>query len=356
MVKKTWFLGLFILGCMHFASAQTGGKSVYAFLKLPPSARVAALGGNLVSARDEDVSLGYNNPALLNPSMHNHLYFSAASLFAGARYGYAAYAYDYKKLGTLSAGVLFSDYGKFEYTDPYADSDGRVFYAADYNLVLGWSKALDSLFSVGVNLKTVYSVYEMYRSVAIATDIGFAYTSKDKYFTCAVVLKNGGRQLKSFNDNQTEPLPLDVQFGLSKKFAHVPFRLYFTADHLLTYDLTYYNGGLSTSSGNDPVSSVVADTTMLDKALSYTDRLMRHVVLGGEMRITKSFHLRMGYNYLRRKELGLDSKMGTIGFSWGFGFETSKFGISFGRATYHQAGATNNLTLGLKISGFKKKS
>jgi hypothetical protein len=354
-LSKKFLLSLIILANFQFVRAQTGGKSVYSFLNLPASARVAALGGNLVSANDDDVSNGYNNPALLNPSMHNHVSLSAASLFAGARYGYVAYVYNNKKLGTMSGGILFSDYGKFDYTDTYAEPNGSVFYAADYNLVLGWAKPIDSLFTVGVNLKTIYSVYEMYRSVALAADIGVAYTSKDKSFTSALLMKSVGRQIKPFVEDHPESLPFDIQFGLSKKFAHVPFRFFLTADHLTKYDLTYYDGSVSSSSGIG-LTSEPQDSSILDKALKYSDRIMRHLVLGGEMKITKNFNLKIGYNYLRRKELGLSSKMGTIGFSWGFGFDSSKFSLAFGRATYHQAGATNNLTVSLKISEFRKKN
>lgn len=338
----------------QFGIAQTGGKSVYSFLRLPPSARISALGGNLVSASDNDLASAYNNPALLKASMHNQMILSASSLFAGARYGYVSYANYQKKFGTLSAGILFSDYGKFEYTDPYADTDGRHFYAADYSFNLSWSKALDSLFSLGVNVKTLYSVYEIYKSVGLAADIGMWYVSKDKNFTAGFVIKNAGRQVVSFMEDNYEDLPFDVQFGLSKKFAHVPFTFYLTADHLNRYDLTYYDG-LGATSNLLEDEAAVSDSGFFDSVGEHADKLMRHVVLGGELRITKNFNLKMGYNYLRRKELGVSSKMGTIGFSWGFAFNTSKFGLSFGRATYHQAGATNNLTLNLNISSFKKK-
>jgi hypothetical protein len=37
-----------------------------------------------------------------------------------------------------------------------------------------------------------------------------------------------------------------------------------------------------------------------------------------------------------------------VGFSWGFGINTSLLNIEFGRATYHLAGASNNLSLILR--------
>ena len=47
--------------------AQYGGSYTYAYLQLPPSARISGLGGLNVSTPGEgDVTLGYMNPALLN--------------------------------------------------------------------------------------------------------------------------------------------------------------------------------------------------------------------------------------------------------------------------------------------------
>jgi len=65
-----------------------------------------------------------------------------------------------------------------------------------------------------------------------------------------------------------------------------------------------------------------------------------------------------GYNYQRRKELQIDSKISTVGLSWGFGINTSMINLEFGRATYHLAGSSNHLSLivktGLLYNRFRK--
>ena len=71
---------------------QVGGDNTYEFLNLNASARVASLGGSLISVRDDDASLAYHNPALLNSSMHRQLAFSHAFHLAGINYGYASYS------------------------------------------------------------------------------------------------------------------------------------------------------------------------------------------------------------------------------------------------------------------------
>ncbi|GAJ03981.1 unnamed protein product, partial [marine sediment metagenome] len=45
---------------------QVGGKSTYQFLNLPVSARAASLGGKINSIKDNDLSLAFYNPSLLN--------------------------------------------------------------------------------------------------------------------------------------------------------------------------------------------------------------------------------------------------------------------------------------------------
>ena len=56
--------------------AQIGGQTVYTFMTLPHSARVAALGGNAITIKDDDVALAYHNPAVLSEEMNNQLTFN----------------------------------------------------------------------------------------------------------------------------------------------------------------------------------------------------------------------------------------------------------------------------------------
>jgi hypothetical protein len=59
----------------------------------------------------------------------------------------------------------------------------------------------------------------------------------------------------------------------------------------------------------------------------------------------RNFYLGLGYNYQRRSELKVESKAAGVGFTWGFGFNTSLLSIEFGRAAYHLAGASNHVSL-----------
>jgi hypothetical protein len=82
---------------------------------------------------------------------------------------------------------------------------------------------------------------------------------------------------------------------------------------------------------------------------------MRHAILGVELIPHKNFYISAGYNYQRRRELEIESKVSTVGFSWGFGVNTSILNIEFGRATYHLAGSSNNISVILRPDLIYKK-
>jgi hypothetical protein len=79
------------------------------------------------------------------------------------------------------------------------------------------------------------------------------------------------------------------------------------------------------------------------------------MVIGTELIPHKNFYLSAGYNYQRRRELQIDSKISTVGFSWGFGINTSFLSLGFGRATFHLAGASNHISLILRPDQLYKK-
>jgi hypothetical protein len=80
------------------------------------------------------------------------------------------------------------------------------------------------------------------------------------------------------------------------------------------------------------------------------------MILGVEFIPIKSFYFRAGLNYERRKELMIDTQPGMVGFSWGFGLKISKFQLSYGRATYHMAGASNHFSININLSEFIRKN
>jgi hypothetical protein len=333
------------------ASAQMGGNNTYEFLNLPISARVSALGGNLLSTRDNDLNVAIVNPSLLTDSMNNNITFSYVNYFADVNYGYVAYAHHFNKLGNFSAGIHYLDYGNFKRTDETGLDIGN-FGANEMSLNIAYARSiLDSNLFVGATLKTIYSHLESYTSWGSALDLGVTYVRPSHGFAAAFVVKNVGKQWKTYVPGNKEKLPFEMQIGITKKPKHVPFRLSLTYENLEKWDLTYIDPA------NPPLTEdpLTGEPIKVNKYKVFGDKLMRHVVVGGEFIITKNFFLRAGYNYQRRKELKIPEKRGATGFSFGFGLRVYKFHISYGRAVYHLAGPSNNFSVSVDIDSFFPK-
>jgi hypothetical protein len=333
------------------ATAQMGGNNTYEFLNLPVSARVTALGGNLISVKDNDLNVALINPSLLSDSMDNNMALSYINYFADVNYGYAAYAKSFKKVGVFSAGIHYLDYGKFTRADEVGNIIGE-FAAKEMSFNLAYARSiLDSNFTVGATLKTIYSHLETYTSSGTAVDVGATYFNPHTNFGFAAVIKNMGKQWKPYVKGNREKLPFEIQIGISKKPKHVPFRFSVIYENLEKWDMTYEDPANPTLT-SDPITG---DPIKQNKYKIFGDKLMRHIVVGGEFIITKNFFLRGGFNYQRRKELKIPEKRGMDGFSFGFGFRVYKFHLSYGRAVYHTAGASNNFSISFDINSFYSK-
>jgi len=323
--------------------AQRGGDAVYEFLNITNSARVAALGGNQVGMSDNDLNFVFHNPAALTNAVSNYLTFNYVPYFADINYGYAAYARSFDRVGTFSAGVHYINYGEFDRADEYSTING-TFSAADYAFLLTYSRKLSNRINTGITMKPIISNFESYHSFGLAFDIGFMYTSKNNLFNMGLTLKNFGSQISTYNET-TEPLPTDLQAGLSIKLAHAPFRFSVTAQDLLSFDLTY----------KLPDEKDTPFTGFDEPSTGFGDKLMRHMIFGFEFSPSKNFYMAAGYNHRRRKELVVDARASTVGFSWGFGFHVYKFLFSYGSARYHLAGSSNHFSISTNLSSFSSK-
>ncbi|MCK5137290.1 MAG: type IX secretion system protein PorQ [Bacteroidales bacterium] len=327
--------------------AQKGGEYTYSFLGLTNSARVAALGGEVVSILDDDMNLVFHNPSLLSSGMHNHLNLNYVNYFAGVNFGYASYGYTLEGIGNFAAGMHYVDYGTFDRTDELGQSMG-TFRASEYALNLVYSRSIiDTFLTAGVNLKPIFSSFEQYSSLGIALDAGITYHNPKTLTTIGLVAKNLGTQIISYTGTR-EKLPFEIQAGITQGLAHAPFRFSVTFQHLERWDLTYEKMDSGDfNSLNDDVKTSGFDL--------FGDKLMRHMVFGVEFLMGQNFHFDLGYNYKRRQEMKVNARPGMVGFSWGFGFRISKFHFAFGRASYHLVGGTNHFSLTTNLSEFYRK-
>ncbi len=327
--------------------AQTGGDAVYKFLNLTSSARAAALGGNFMAVNDGDITQALFNPSIISPRMDNNLSMSFVDYFAGVNYGYTSYANSFDEIGSYVATVQYINYGEFISAMENGQTNG-TFTANELALNLGWGRELDSLFSIGANFKLIYSGFEEYQSYGLAVDVAGSYHNPEKQLTVSLIARNIGTQLKPYRSGNTERLPFEINLGISQRLKHLPFRYSVLLTNLHKWDLTYIDP-------NDPNNKYDPNTGELlekDVVSDFLDKAMRHVVIGGEFLPSKILSLRAGYNYQRRKELGVYNKMGTVGFSWGIGLRVSKFQIDYSRATYHLNGSPNYITISTNLSDF----
>lgn len=339
-----------LLNSFTSSICQVGGKA-FQFLDMTNSARVAALGGKSVAIYDDDLNIAYYNPSIVSEGMSNHFVLNYVNYFAGINYGYASYARSIDKIGNFAAGIHYLNYGSFI----GADENGMKtsdFHAAEYAFNLIYSRKIDSLIHIGVNLKPVYSNLESYSSFAIAVDAGITYHNPDRLFTASLVIRNLGTQITTYYPNgDYESLPLDITIGISQSLKHAPFKFYIIADHLEKFDLTY----TTEQDKQDRLNAFTGDDNKENKFDVTMDKVMRHFIFGTELSITKNLMLRFGYNYRRRQEMKISNKPGTVGFSWGLGIKISKFHISYGRSAFHVTGSPNYFSLSMNLSEFYQK-
>lgn len=330
--------------------AQTGGNQTYKFLNLTNSPRVAALGGNFLAIKDNDVLLTLSNPSLITPEMNNSLGMSFIDYYTDISYGYAIYSHDFEKIGTYTASFQYGSYGSFTYADETGTTGGE-FNASDLAFNIGWARALDSSFSIGANLKFIYSSLESYNSYGLGVDVAGTYQAPRSGLTFSLIGRNIGTQLKPYVSGQNETLPFELQFGLSNKLKHLPFRYSLLLTNLQKWDLTYDDPN-DPDQQYDPITNEPIEES---GASQFFDKALRHVVIGGEFLPFKSISIRMGYNYQRRQELGVSSRMSTVGFSWGLGVKISKFQFNYARSAYHLAGSPNFISITTNLSDFSRK-
>lgn len=341
-----FFFFFFLLGSRLFS--QVGGDYTYAFLNQTNSARVASLGGKSVSLADGDLNMPFHNPSLLSGELDNHMVLNYVGYFSDIKYGYVSYAKTYDSIGNFAVGLHFIDYGEFQYADIYGERSG-TFDAAEYALNLIYSRKIDSFITVGANLKPIYTSFESYNSLGLALDIGVNYYNPEKLISAGFVIKNIGSQItKYYSGGEREPIPFEMQAGITQKLAHAPFRFSLTLQHLQKWNLLYES---ELENDNNFVNEEEIVTTS-EKIGEIGDNLLRHAIIGLEFMPGDNFYTAFGYNYQRRQEMKLSNYPVMVGFSWGFGVKLSKFHFSYGRATYHLAGASNHFSMSTNLSEF----
>lgn len=331
---------LLLISAFLSVNAQIGGERTYQFLELTNSARIAALGGVQVALNDtSDLNLPFHNPALLHHGMHNTMLMNYVNYFMDVNYGYASYARSFDGIGNFALGVHYINYGKFREATGEGVLTGSTFDAAEYAFSMFYSNHYKRL-TYGAALKPIFSVFESYRSVGLAADLGVNYNFKDSLTHVALVARNIGGQITTYYENGIrEPIPFNLQAGISSKLKHAPILFSLTMQHL-----THWNLGQDKSEQKETLEN------WQERSESFGKQLLRHAVLGVELIPSQNFTIRAGYNYQRRQELKFEERLSTVGFSLGFGVKIKKFRLDFATSRFHLAGSSNLFSFGLNLN------
>lgn len=326
----------------------TGGQSAFTFMTLSPSARITGLGGAQIAVKDDDVAFAAANPAALSPMMDGQIVFQHNFFLTDIQHGYVAYAHDLPKLGfTVQGGLQYVGYGDIIRADEYGNKIGKV-PASETAFTLGAARPLTDRVSLGLNLRLGFSTLDVYKSSALAADAGLMYADTARKTTLAIVLRNGGTQMSTYNGVK-EDLPFDVQIGFTKRLRHLPFRFGIVAHHLHQWDIRYDDPDFQ-----DDGVLIFGEDASESSGSGGVDNFFRHLIFNGEFLFgrNESFRIRFAYNHLRKRELSVRNYRSLAGFSGGVGIKISRFRIDAGFAPYHIAGGVFHLGIGTNLKEF----
>lgn len=315
------------------------------FLRLPNAPHVSALGGISVANPDQDISFALQNPSMMRPGLHNMLSVNYNAFYSGISIANLNYGYHVPEINTSFAlGVQYLDYGDFIQTDPIGNQIGN-FQANDFAVTLAASRKYLEKWRYGAAIKLAQSSLADQSATAVLADVGVTYMDTADLWTVGIVAKNMGGMINKYNpNNDAEPMPFDLQIGISKRLKYIPLRLMATAHHLYQWDVRYDD---PTVQQNNNVFG--EDTTTKEKSY-FADKLFRHFIFGAEVLVGKRILVSASYNHMRRQELIIQDKTGLSGFAFGLGVNLNKFQIHYAHSYYHIAGAYNEFGLNLSLN------
>lgn len=302
---------------MAIAARAQDSRTGYNFLKLPVSAHAAALGGDNISIIEDDESMIFNNPALLSSVSDKTINLNYMNYMSGANTASAAFNRIIKERASVAASAQFIDYGKMKEVDENNVQTGE-FSAKDISIAGYFSYMLTDRIAGGITAKFVTSYIGDYNSIAMGIDLGLNYYDPEKEWSVSLVAKNLGGQMKAYDD-QYDRMPIDVQLGASKRFAHMPFR----------------------------ISATLVDLNHLDY------KFINHLVAGADIIISPTIWVGIGYNFRRANEMKITETDGSsshgAGLSFGTGINLERFKLNLAYGKYHVSSSSILINLAYSL-------
>lgn len=333
---------IFLLFGIGKLQSQRGETYVYNFLNLNPAPNLSALGGQNIT-NSSSISNALVNPATITNQDSGSFAVSHSFYYSAIQLTSFNYFLPFKQQLKFHVGMIRADYGKMEGLNEYGAPIGSV-RSNDNALVLGIGKIFENKLSIGLNLKIIQSKIGFDQSYGMATDVGILYHKKVEGFKIGLLLRNFGTQITTYNEKRNrEKLPFEMILGLSKRLKYVPLRFSINYRYLNRWNvITKGTIGENTSSlfGNEEVvrNSII-------------DNFFRHLSFGSEVMLgqNEQLQLRLGYNHMIRRELGINDYFSLAGFSLGFSVRLRKVSIDFSRNIHHFVGGTSQIGLKMNI-------
>jgi hypothetical protein len=325
--------------------AQQAGTHTFYSLQMPVASRLSAMGGTNISLRESDPLLALANPASLNDAMHTGLGLSFVSYMDGTGYGTANYVHKVENVGRFTAGFQHTSFGEFQGYDQFGNPQG-TFSVSDNVFYLGAGRSFGNL-AFGAHLKFLSSTNAGYNQTGLAADFGAQYYSEKHTLGLGLTLKNVGRMFNKYTTVGTrDPIPFDLQLGVTKRVPHTPLRFSLTLHDLHRPDLTPEN------ETDDPNVDLQGNT--VENRNSIAEDIFRHTIFAAEVLISEHVHLRLGYNHQRRSQLkAANSNFNMAGFNFGAGIKVFKFQIDYAYSHYFSGGGgVHHFGLAANINSF----
>jgi len=350
-MKSKYLITILFTSISYIAYSQAG-TGVYQFLNLPVSSRLAALGSSNVSISDNDIDFAFENPALLTSQTSNVIGLNMARYLADIKFGSAVYGKNFGAKNYLAIGIQYVDYGLFKYATETNDQVGDNFFTAkDMALNIMYARPMTEKITIGATLKPVYSVYETYTSFGLAMDAGVCYNDSSNFISAGLVFKSLGKQFKGYYSDESgqhmEPLPFNIQLGISKKLNYAPFRFSLTLNNLQRWDLNYE------STNQTLINTTLTPTDQTTKTIGFIDMAFRHTIFAVEFVPSKNFYLTAAYNDRRQKEMSMTGFKSMAGFSFGGGIKLYKFQVGFGMTQFQVGNYSYQFSISTSLNEFR---
>lgn len=300
MNRKTVIVAMLLTSAVCFSQESS---TVFNFLRLPISAHAAALGGDNITLSDDDATLVFHNPALVNEVSDRTLNLNMMTYMQGTVTGSATFVRQAGERGTWAVSGRYMSYGEMKEMNAVGEQTG-TFTPRDIAVGGTFAYALTDHLSGGITAKFIASYIDQYSSTGAGIDLGLNWFSGESEWSVSAVARNLGGQLSAYDD-EFERIPFDLQLGVSKRLTGSPLRF-----HATMVRLTDWQYGIG-----------------------------KHFVLGLDLILGNQFYLAAGYNPLRTAEMKVtadeeESSHGA-GLSLGGGLTLERFKLHIAYAKYH---------------------